>query len=79
MIAIKKTQAEIEAIIARARAHAEPCIQIMNEIAAFSTPTAVWENGAFRMINGYETSEVYKVAKDCVENIFEHAQKEINE
>lgn len=79
MSAIRKTQAEIEAIIATAKAHAELYIRIMNEIAAFSTPTAVWENGSFRMINGYETSEVYKLAKKYVEDIFEQAQKEINE
>jgi hypothetical protein len=79
MIAMRKTQQEIEAIIANAKAMAEPYIKIMNEIAAFSTPTAVWENGTFKIINGYETSEVYKLAKNRVEDIFENAQKEINE
>jgi len=80
MSAMRKTQAEIEAIIATARAQAEPYIQIMNEVTKFSVPTIIIDaDKKMRVLFSHETSMVYLIAKDAAENIFERAEKEINE
>ena len=80
MSAMRKTQAEIEGIIATAKAQADPYIRIMNEIAKHSIPMAIMDaDGMYRVLYGYESNMVYMTARDCVEDIFEDAQTKLNE
>lgn len=80
MSAMRKTQDEIEDIIARARAQAEPYIQIMNEVTKVSIPTVIIDaDKNIKVLFSHETSMVYLIAKDAAEDIFERAEKELNE
>ena len=80
MKAMRKTQAEIEAIIAEAKEKAEPYIKVMQEIALHTTPTAILKSdGSFEVKYSHDTNPTYIIAKGMAQSYFDWAQKMINE
>ena len=77
---MKKTQDQIEQIAARAKAEAEPLINLMNEIEKFSMPVAIIrKDGSFSVKWSHEENEAYITARSMVESIYFKAEKEANE
>ena len=81
MSAIRKSQEEIECIIADARAKAEPYIQFMHKMSMYSIPCITLPLVPFADLKvewPHEKSEAFVLAKEMVASIYESAHKEVN-
>jgi len=80
MKAMRKTQLEIEAIIAEAKEKAEPYIKVMQEIALHTTPTAILKSdGSFEVKYSHDTNQTYIIAKGMAQSYFDWAHNPVKQ